>query len=182
MAGLNDAPLADPVVVFAMMFGERKFGHLVGDLAVVTQQRLQDEGLTKEATAEKLKAAQDARENRLAKLLATRLDEWVSGDKEKFVREALVEVAELHELHMGPQMLASIGIEYELSADRALGVKGHDWFGHAALSHQFASASRRCARRSRWQRTPPSSTSSTTSRRRRSRRSSPRRCRTRSTT
>ena len=49
MAGLNDAPLADPVVVFAMMFGERKFGHLVGDLAVVTQQRLQDEGLTKEA-------------------------------------------------------------------------------------------------------------------------------------
>ena len=136
MAGLNDAPLADPGVVFAMMFGERKFGHLVGDLAVVTQQRLQDEGLTKEATAEKLKAAQDARENRLAKLLATRLDEWVSGDKEKFVREALVEVAELHELHMGPQMLASIGARaHLLYLHDPHSARTHRTHTHVAIPH-----------------------------------------------
>ena len=47
---------------------------------------------------------------------------------------------------MSPSLTArahsTAGIEYELSADRALGVKGHDWFGHAALTHQFASASK----------------------------------------
>lgn len=77
MAGLNDAPLADPGVVFAMMFGERKFGHLVGDLAVVTQQRLQDEGLTKEATAEKLKAAQGTRGKTASRSCWPRA--WMSG-------------------------------------------------------------------------------------------------------
>ena len=55
---------------------------------------------------------------------------------------ALLEVAELSQLSMGPQMLLSIGIEYELTADRALGYKGHDWFGYRADGHKSSTAAK----------------------------------------
>jgi len=142
MAGLEDQQLADPGIVFAMMFGEAQFGHLVGDLAVVSAQRVEAEGLEGKAKADKLKELQKAREARLAKLLAVRLDGWVTGDKHKFITEALHEAAKLTELHMGPQMLLSIGIEYELAADRSLGVKGHDWFGFSAQQHQASTGAK----------------------------------------
>lgn len=142
LAGLSDDRLADPGVVFAMMFGEEQFGHLIGDLAVVTAHRVQEEGLGQKEAAARLKEKQKEREARLAKLLALRLDGWVSGEREAFVKEALAEVAKLSQLHMGAPMLLSIGIEYELSADRALGVKGNDWFGNRADAHLRQTASK----------------------------------------
>ena len=41
-------------------------------------------------------------------------------------------------MHLGPEMLLSVGIEYELSADRALGVKGGDMFGSKAQGRMGA--------------------------------------------
>ena len=55
MAGLEKQNMMDPGVVFMMMFGDSQFEHLVGDLAIVQQQRLADKGLEPAALAAKLK-------------------------------------------------------------------------------------------------------------------------------
>ena len=82
----SDGKMADAAVVFAMMFGEEKFGHLVGELALVTMHKLKEEGMGDSAMATKLREVQRRREEVLAKGLATRLDEWLTGDKESFVK------------------------------------------------------------------------------------------------
>ena len=55
VAGLEKKSMVDPGVVFMMMFGDSQFEHLVGDLAIVQQQRLADKGLEPAALAAKLK-------------------------------------------------------------------------------------------------------------------------------
>ena len=57
-------------MVFAMLFGEAQFEHLVGDLAVVSAERIKAEGLGREETAARLQEIQMMREARLAKLLS----------------------------------------------------------------------------------------------------------------
>lgn len=49
---------------------------------------------------------------------------------------ALAEYSELRQAHLGPEILLSIGIQYELAGDRALGLRGHDWFAHASQNRQ----------------------------------------------
>jgi curved DNA-binding protein CbpA len=63
MESLEDAKMADPGVVFAMMFGEEKFSHLCGDLSLVMTMRL-DDGLDSRHRAEKLEMLQMEREAR----------------------------------------------------------------------------------------------------------------------
>lgn len=117
-------------MVFAALFGESKFDHLCGDLAMVLNMRV-EEDMTKASALErasKIKLLQTQREQRLAKLLAARLDGFVT-DPHAFVREAVDEVYTLSHVNLGPQMLLSIGIMYELTADREVGVRG--WIGLA---------------------------------------------------
>jgi len=122
-AALAASPVADAGVVFAMMFGDAKFEHLCGELSFVLAMRI-DEGLPPNEKAAKLAAMQTVREERLAKLLAARLDTWLGGDKEGFVKGALDELETLSKTNLGPQMLVSIGMMYELTADRELGMRG----------------------------------------------------------
>jgi len=144
MAGLEKQNMMDPGVVFMMMFGDSQFEHLVGDLAIVQQQRLADKGLEPAALAAKLKELQTQREQSLAKQLASRLTPWCSGPeaKETFVAEAILEYGKLSETSLGPQMLLSIGLMYELAADQALGVKG-SFFSDTKMSlHKTGAMSR----------------------------------------
>jgi len=118
MEALEDAKMADPGVVFAMMFGEDKFSHLFGDLSLVMTMRL-DDGLDTRHRAEKLEMLQMEREVRLAKLLATRLDVFLS-DPATFAATATEEARALKTVNLGPQMLAAIGTMYELRGSRGI--------------------------------------------------------------
>ena len=120
------------------MFGEGKFEHLVGELTMVASEKvmLESPGLEAAALAEKMKEVQRTRETMLAKRLASRLDSWVSGESEAFVQAAIAEYDELCKLNLGPEMLLSIGIQYELTANRALGLRGNDWFGHGTQNRR----------------------------------------------
>ena len=53
-AGL-EKQMVDPGQVFMMMFGDSQFEHLVGELAIVQQQRLGDKGLEPAILAAALK-------------------------------------------------------------------------------------------------------------------------------
>ena len=147
MDGVKDEHKGDPGRVFAMMFGEDKFEDDVGDLMTVMQMRLtQDPAFsTKEAQAAELNRLQNQRERNLAKKLALRLDGWLS-DKEGFVREQIGVFEELFKTNMGPQMCASIGVMWELTADAILGVKGRfnqlGFGGGSEVLHQLQTASR----------------------------------------
>eukprot|EP00316_Scyphosphaera_apsteinii_P011855 CAMPEP_0119300612 /NCGR_PEP_ID=MMETSP1333-20130426/2532_1 /TAXON_ID=418940 /ORGANISM="Scyphosphaera apsteinii, Strain RCC1455" /LENGTH=440 /DNA_ID=CAMNT_0007302443 /DNA_START=27 /DNA_END=1349 /DNA_ORIENTATION=+ len=121
-AALQDHTPTDPSVVFAMMFGDSKFDHLIGELGMVQAMRL-DEGMEEKSRAASLRKLQAEREEHLAKLIAVRLDAWTNGEREAFIAAALDEYSELTQTNLGPQMLMSIGIMYELTADRALGVR-----------------------------------------------------------
>jgi len=148
MAGLEKRQMVDPGVVFMTMFGDNQFNHLVGELGIVQQQRLADKGLEKAALGAKLKELQAEREQQLAKQLATRLVPWCSGEaeaQERFIEEALLEYGQLSEVSLGPPMLLSIGIMYELAADRALGVKG-SFFSDTKMNLHNAEVVSRAAR------------------------------------
>lgn len=124
MEGLKEVQLSDPGLVFAMLFGERKFEPYCGILTQVSALRLEEDfSLAPEEKMERLKLIQDHREKLLAKLLSERLDLWLEN-KEEFAVKMLKEYEELHESNLGPQMCLSIGIMYEITADAALGVRG----------------------------------------------------------
>jgi len=145
-AGLAEAPKVDPGIVYAMMFGERQAEDWVGELAVVTRLRLEEDGsLDAAARQAKMTEAQKNRELRLAKLLATRLDVW-AADPEAFVRASLDALATLLAVNLGPQICLSLGIMYELVADAALGVRGRlaqlGFGGGADVLHTVKATSR----------------------------------------
>lgn len=124
---LDRGQLADPGIFFAMMFGDEQFDHLIGDLTIVMAMRL-EEDLKPEERVAKLDELQARRERRLAKVLALRLEKWVSDDaeeREAFLREALVEYGKLATANLGEPMLDSIGRMYELAGDRQRGVRGY---------------------------------------------------------
>lgn len=134
-SSLNAHPLLDPSVVFSFIFGEDKFRHLVGDLAVaLTRGKAakspaalleiadgsispaaaeRDQGArAKKAPSDKYTQLQTAREVRLAKLLAGRLDTYLAEPR-SFAAVAEAEAKMLSRVNLGPQMLKSVGIMYE---------------------------------------------------------------------
>ena len=130
--------LVDPGIMFGMMFGDELFEHLVGDLTIVMAMRL-PEGLAPEERTAKLDELQAMRERRLAKLLATRLETWCTGEsaeQEKFLKEALVEYAKLRTANLGEPMLNSIGKMYEFAGDRQRGFRGNLGIAAAAQNAQ----------------------------------------------
>jgi len=128
-----DTKLTDPGVVFAMMFGEEKFSHLCGDLTLVMTMRL--DGLDAQGRAKTLEKLQAEREQRLAKLLALRLDTWLS-DEAAFIADAQAEVEQLAKTNLGPQMLGAIGTVYELRGQRGI------FAGAAVTAHTMTTQAR----------------------------------------
>lgn len=109
--GLKEVKMGDPAIVFAMLFGESKFDHLTGDLTMVMTMRLEEDmpKASQGQKMEKLKLLQTQREQRLAKILAGRLDTF-AADPNGFVKAAVDECFALSHTSLGPQMLLSIGI------------------------------------------------------------------------
>ena len=124
--------------IFASMFGDGRFVHLMGELTMVTSERLQKEAAGQGAAQiqARVEAAHRKRVLQLAKALAQRLEAWVSGDTDAFRTGAQAEYESLLTAHFGPEILRAIGMQYELAADRALGLQGSDWFGTTASTHR----------------------------------------------
>ena len=93
-AGLQATPMMDAAEVFAKMFGEGQFDHLVVIPGATAIEGDQDVTLDREQIA------------RLAKTLAARLEPFVTGDVKVFTADARVEVEKLSATNFGPEVLA----------------------------------------------------------------------------
>ncbi|KAI0564734.1 Chaperone J-domain containing protein [Gracilaria domingensis] len=150
----TDETLMDPKALFALMFSD--FDHIVGDLATATILRAsldaengQEGGSdgqgassstqVPQSTEERQKEAerarkrkkqqfQTAREAHLVHLLNRRLEPWMNGDEESFIRHAKHEVFAMREEPFGREVLTTVGYVYGRRASRFLEKKkGGPW-------------------------------------------------------
>ncbi|CAN8062030.1 unnamed protein product [Agarophyton chilense] len=150
----TDDSLMDPKALFALMFSD--FEHIVGDLATATilsasldtpeneEKAANDELAASSSTQvpqsieEKRKEAerakkrkkqkfQTAREAHLVKLLNRRLEPWMAGDEESFIRHAKHEVFAMREEPFGREVLRTAGYVYGRRASRFLEKKKGPW-------------------------------------------------------
>eukprot|EP00178_Gracilaria_changii_P024897 TRINITY_DN754_c0_g1_i2.p1 TRINITY_DN754_c0_g1~~TRINITY_DN754_c0_g1_i2.p1 ORF type:complete len:504 (+),score=98.28 TRINITY_DN754_c0_g1_i2:322-1833(+) len=143
--------LMDPKALFALMFSD--FEHIVGDLATATilsasldtpenEQQAAADGAqgssssgpqvphsieAEEARKRKKKEFQTAREAHLAKLLNRRLEPWMAGDEQSFIRHAKHEVFAMREEPFGREVLKTAGYVYGRRASRFLEKKKGPW-------------------------------------------------------
>eukprot|EP00897_Mesotaenium_endlicherianum_P010117 jgi/Mesen1/9133/ME000058S08631 len=110
-----ESTFMDPGEFYSMAFGVDSFKHMVGELTVAFT-------AGEDVTDDEVNRFQASREQELAKLLKTRLDDWVWGSKEKFVEGALAEMEELRQQNFGRQMLRCIGYVYFHKAQVLLGL------------------------------------------------------------
>lgn len=137
----------DPKALFALMFSD--FDHIVGDLATARILSTPDQPAEGEASAdatadgagpstgtgvqsleEKEKLAREARERRkqfqrervtyLAQLLNRRLEPWMAGDEEAFIKHAKHEVFAMRDEPFGREVLKTAGYVYGRRASRFL--------------------------------------------------------------
>jgi DnaJ-domain-containing protein 1 len=126
-----DQPEVDPVQLFSMVFGSEQFEHLIGKLTMTTVAELGEN-----QNEEEMKKIQEEREAVLAENLRLRLQVWVDGEKEKFITDAIDEVARLREASFGLELFHTIGDTYVGVGERLLGyfaplgIVGH--FGYVA--------------------------------------------------
>lgn len=137
MAAADSEAMMDPKALFALMFAD--FEHIVGDLATATILGAEsfsdgsvpteddaDENLTaerernKQIHDQKRKKFQTMREAHLARLLNKRLEPWLSGDEESFIRHAKQEVIYLRGEPFGRDCLRSAGYIYRKKALRLI--------------------------------------------------------------
>jgi len=118
-----DAPEVDPMQMFAMVFGDDQFEHLIGKLtlAVTAELGLEGHGSHARIDQDKLREFQKNREDTLVALLASRLDRYVVGNEEGFIRDAIEEAQRLSHASFGTQLLHLIGGIYVATGERMLG-------------------------------------------------------------
>jgi len=147
-AALDNTPMLDASQVFAQMFGEGHFDHLVGDLTAGPQGPSASPGVPQPHVVSGMtsETEHETRQQvvRLAKLLAARLEPYTSGELDRmrgFTDEARTEARTLAAVNFGREMLTTVGKMYELAADRALLTRGGDWFGYNLQVQQVQSFS-----------------------------------------
>lgn len=115
----------DPKSLFVLMFGGDKFEHIVGDLATSTINNSEKVTVPKEDPEEERERLQEeqrreqwqkARVKKLAEFLKKRLQLWVEGDREKFLRHANLEIRLLREETLGSDILHTVGTVYRKKA------------------------------------------------------------------